>query len=165
MSSRSSTRTTLTRLPFSRASTSVRPPLFPPPVAIKRPRLTDGDARDTVRAFGYAGWLFFDNGSWLESVLGLKQRLGWNPQAIGDRAAQWWLVGLFAAIIIDLILLKKALDASKDPKKETLDLVRDVCDTAAPLFRLGLIVPNEGVVGVAGVISSVISIYQTYPRK
>lgn len=99
--------------------------------------------------------------------MGLKGRRGWNPQAIGDKAARFWALGLFSSIAFDLLNLVRFYqnpETSKETREKLwLELIRDSLDVTVPLFRLGFFIPNEGVTGLCGAFSALIGIYQTYP--
>jgi hypothetical protein len=63
-----------------------------------------------------------------------------------------------------LILLKKLGKTDKKKESKALQgIIKNSLDIAIPVQRLGWVDISDGVVGLAGTITSFIGIYDTYP--
>jgi len=62
---------------------------------------------------------------------------------------------------------EKAVEAKKleqERKSTTIQLVSDLCDMTVPSTALGLTSFDEGIVGLAGTVSSLIGVWSTWKK-
>ncbi|BFZ60235.1 hypothetical protein YB2330_001262 [Saitoella coloradoensis] len=133
-----------------------------------------GKALQVGRQVGYAGYLTFDIMQYLHGA-GFIQHP--NIKRIADNAYKCWLTGLTFNIIHGLYKLRQissqraaltlspttAEEEKTDVKKldresnaASYQLLQDLLDVTIPGSGLGLLPLDDGVVGVAGVVSSIL---------
>ena len=118
------------------------------------------------KALGYGMWLFFDNLVYLAKIKVISDR---NMAQRDKKSAYYWFFGIMCAILINLREIIQNMLLGKQTSNSTyLQLARNSIDLLTPGFKLEFaairaIAPNKGVVGLAGSISSLISIYLLWP--
>lgn len=136
----------------------------------------------TVSHTNKALYLLIDHYIWLGRV-GV---LSIDHKTWGDRSSRFWLLSLILAFIRDLYALKLTMDQSLESKmyerpgksstpadklqalfnaikrnpQATIDIVKNGCDIVIPAKSLGLINVNNGIVGLCGVISTLLAALQ-----
>jgi len=131
------------------------------------------------RQLGYAGYLTFDAATVLD-VAGIKKWEG--AKRAGREAYKAWFTGLmFSAIggvyaLYNLRLREAAVSKedgegvveSKIIQKEraaiNLQLISDLCDLTVPSSALGWANLDDGIVGLAGTVSSLIGVYSVWKK-
>ena len=133
-----------------------------------------------LRQCCYGAFLSFDTASYLDSTKIMKFK---NAKDIQKRAFQFWALGIMASIVsgtyslykLHLRPVQRLVDTSPESSIEekravklksdlTLQLVQDVCDVTIPAFGLGYLPVNEGIVGLAGIVSSVLGIINQWHK-
>lgn len=133
------------------------------------------------RQLGYAGYMVFDNLTFLDAA-------GIKPSEAGKRAqlVAWrcWFVGLAFNAFAGLYQLRQLRErASKADKREgegrveagrveterravRLQLVSDLCDITVPSIGLGYDAGwlDEGIVGLLGTVSSLIGVFSVWEK-
>jgi len=151
--------------------------------AIKAQSIADPILKFTaiVRQLGYAAYLVNDHLSWAHSA---KIKVFSKDQAarIGRNANRAWAIGIASSIISGLYKLqaiqqrsKAALTPRNTPEKESdrkielktlmkrykdarYQLIQDLFDFVLPMSNLGFFNLNEGVLGLAGLASSLMGL-------
>ncbi|KAM4063117.1 peroxisomal biogenesis factor 11 (PEX11) domain-containing protein [Hirsutella rhossiliensis] len=132
------------------------------------------------RQLGYAGYLTFDALA-LPDAMGVRK---WHRAADAQRHAyRFWAVGIIFSVAAQLYTLRQlkrreaAIDRkdgegvveSKRIKMERsvsrLQLLCDLCDLAVPTSALGWAGFDDGFVGLAGTLSSVIGMYTQWKKS
>lgn len=154
--------------------------------SISAARKTGGSGGDPVlkyaalgRQLGYAGYLSADLLT-VPTTLGIKKWEG-APRA-GREASRFWAMGLACSIVAQLYTLRQLrLREAKVDKKEgegvveakkialeryssQLQLLSDLCDLTIPTSALGWTKFDDGFVGLAGTVSSLIGIYNQWKK-
>jgi len=142
------------------------------------------------KSFWLAVWMGMDHIQWLNKV-GYIKVASENLKKVDEYHSKGWLFGLVAGFIIAAYKFKQALDELKvarsqlqgavsDPtklasvnaklksaeakrNKQLMGMIKSGTDSIIPAARLGWLPVSDGVVGVAGTITSVIGIYDTWP--
>ncbi|EON69851.1 hypothetical protein W97_09114 [Coniosporium apollinis CBS 100218] len=134
------------------------------------------------RQLGYAGYMILDN-------LTVPDAVGIRPMASSKRLLQQaykcWLAGLLFNVvggIYQLNLLRQRRTAltleqektgegvvevkklQKERNTLNLQLISDLCDLTVPTFALGYGNLDEGLVGLAGTVSSLIGVYTVWKK-
>ncbi|RFU29925.1 hypothetical protein B7463_g6411, partial [Scytalidium lignicola] len=126
------------------------------------------------RQLGYAGYLTLDMATYLDAA-------GIRPNAAAKRlqreAYRFWMMGLvFSAVSGSYSLYSLRQQEAKIDKKDgegvvtskriqkeraaiNLQLLSDLCDLTVPTSALGLATIDDGLVGLAGTVSSLIGLY------
>lgn len=133
------------------------------------------------RQLGYAGYMVFDNLSFLDASGIKKSDAGKRAQVLAYKA---WFTGLsFNAIagVYQLYVLRQR-EANANRKEGegrvevgrvqrerqvvNLQLLSDLCDLTVPSFGLGYDMGylDDGLVGLAGTVSSVIGVYSVWMK-
>jgi peroxin-11B len=131
------------------------------------------------RQLGYAGYLTLDNITALD-VTGIKKID--NVKQISRQAAKFWLTGLLFNAVAGFYKLyqlkqrsqtlnKKEGEAAVEGKQiekewnaASLQLVSDLCDLVMPTTSLGFTDFDEGIVGLAGTVSSFLGVYSVWKK-
>jgi peroxin-11B len=131
------------------------------------------------RQLGYAGYLTFDAGTVLDAA-GIRKWEGAKRMQV--QAFRFWAAGLTFSVVAQLYTLyrlrvrearidKKDGEGVVESKRITkeraashLQLLSDVCDLTVPASALGWIALDDGVVGLAGTVSSVLGIYTQWKK-
>jgi len=131
------------------------------------------------RQLGYAGYLTLDNITALD-VTGIKKID--NVKQISRQAAKFWLTGLLFNAVAGFYKLyqlkqrsqtlnKKEGEAAVEGKQiekewnaTSLQLVSDLCDLVMPTTSLGFTDFDEGIVGLAGTVSSLLGVYSVWKK-
>ena len=144
----------------------------------------------SLKGVSLALWLLFDHVQWLNKAgyLRIQPR---TLQRIDAYHSQAWFSGLLFAALLALYRLQQlvkqeraivaAAAASNNnatplaerqlaaiqlrKSKHIIDVVKNGTDLVIPAARLGWIDASGQTVGLAGTITSLIGIYQTYPEK
>ena len=136
----------------------------------------------TVSHTNKALYLLIDHYIWLGRV-GI---LNIDHKTWGNRSSKFWLLSLILAFIRDIYALSLTMERSLKPKvlegqkessgptdklqavltamrdnpQATIDIVKNGCDIVIPASSLGLINVNNGVVGLCGMVSTVLAALQ-----
>ncbi|KAI9046256.1 PEX11 family protein [Aspergillus affinis] len=131
------------------------------------------------RQLGYAGYLTLDSIQVID-VIGIRKLA--SAKRLSDNAYRCWLAGLVCSSIasvytiwrlqeksktIDLKEGEGVVEAKKLQKERSTartQLISDVCDLAIPASTLGLISLDDGLVGIAGTISSLIGVVSQWKK-
>jgi len=131
------------------------------------------------RQMGYAGYLTFDAITVLDAV-GIRKSP--STKRIQKEAYRFWLMGLlFSATSSLYSLYNLRQQAAKIDKKDgegvvtskriekeraaiNLQLLSDLCDITVPASAIGLANFDDGLVGLAGTVSSLIGVYSQWKK-
>ncbi|KAI1866873.1 uncharacterized protein JN550_007420 [Neoarthrinium moseri] len=131
------------------------------------------------RQLGYAGYLTFDMATVLDAV-GIRKWEG--AKAAQKEAYRFWAMGLLCSIVAQTYTLYRLREReAKVDKKEgegvveakriaieraasQLQLVSDLCDFTVPASALTWIGFDDGFVGLAGTVSSLIGVYTQWKK-
>ncbi|KAI1211386.1 peroxisomal biogenesis factor 11 [Annulohypoxylon truncatum] len=131
------------------------------------------------RQLGYAGYLTFDAATVLDS-LGVRK---WEGAKRAQREAyRFWAMGLLCSVVAQVYTLYRLREReAKVDKKEgegvveskrivleraasQLQLLSDLCDLTVPTAALGWVGFDDGFVGLAGTVSSLIGVYSQWKK-
>ncbi|KAK8097973.1 Peroxisomal membrane protein PMP27 [Apiospora kogelbergensis] len=131
------------------------------------------------RQLGYAGYLTFDAATVLDS-LGVRK---WQGAARAQREAyRFWAMGLMCSVVAQFYTLYRLREReAKVDKKEgegvveakriaierstsQLQLISDLCDLAIPTSALAWTSFDDGFVGLAGTVSSLLGAYTQWKK-
>ncbi|KJE96745.1 hypothetical protein CAOG_007019 [Capsaspora owczarzaki ATCC 30864] len=145
----------------------------------------------TGRAACLSGWLLIDHLLWFAKA-GI---VNVDAKKWSRRSAWFWLAGLILAVVRDIYQYMRVEQAraryiqrslnqpnsaeqaqtvlssptvqqfDKDLATHRLELIKDVCDLIIPSSSLELIQPSAGLVGLLGLISSLIGLHQVWPKQ
>ncbi|KAI0594140.1 peroxisomal biogenesis factor 11 [Biscogniauxia sp. FL1348] len=147
---------------------------------------TAGAAADQVlqyaavgRQLGYAGYLTFDLAT-LPDAVGFRK---WSGAKAAQREAyRFWAVGILCSVVAQTYTLYRLREReAKVDKKEgegvvesktiakeraasQLQLLSDLCDLTVPTAALGWVAFDDGFVGLAGTLSSLIGVYTQWKK-
>ncbi|PYH92948.1 putative peroxisomal biogenesis factor [Aspergillus ellipticus CBS 707.79] len=131
------------------------------------------------RQLGYAGYLTLDTITVVDTI-GVRKLA--TAKRLQESAYRSWMAGLACSAVAGVYTLfrlkekEKTLDCKKGEdvvevkklKKEystaRLQLFSDLCDLTVPVSALGLASLDDGIVGIAGTISSLIGIYSQWRK-
>ncbi|RKF63815.1 Peroxisomal membrane protein PMP27 [Erysiphe neolycopersici] len=131
------------------------------------------------RQLGYAGYLSFDAAVYFDAAGILKSP---SVKRIQRESNKCWICGLLFGTIsglYSLYLLKQQesridrkngedVVASRRIQKErtaiNLQLISDLCDLTIPTSAIGLVNLDDGIVGLAGTLSSLIGVYTQWKK-
>ncbi|CAK8694701.1 unnamed protein product [Clavelina lepadiformis] len=134
----------------------------------------------TISHLNKAGFLFIDHYLWLGRIGIAKVDKRWDYIS-----ARFYLGSILLSILRDLyavyIALKRLeqreqynekkvylplwVQCLKENPEATLDLLRNICDFPIPGSKLGYFPKHNGLVGICGLVSSLIGAYQVaYPQ-
>ncbi|KAK5109974.1 hypothetical protein LTR62_006341 [Meristemomyces frigidus] len=132
------------------------------------------------RQLGYAFYILLDNVAFVDSS-GIR-KFGGAVRAQRE-AYRAWLVGLMCNVVAGLYTMyglqvkqrkqrdgqdaEKAVEGKKlqkDVAAARLQLISDLCDIAVPATNLGLLNLDDGIVGLAGTLSSVIGLMAAWAK-
>lgn len=142
------------------------------------------------KAFWLAVWMMCDHVQWLQKAGYLKLV---DLKKIDEYHSKGWFFGLAAGFIIAAYKFKQAVDENKlaraqlnqnlsDPakvaaatkqlksgddkrNKQLMSMVKNGVDILIPSARLGWLPISDGTVGLAGTVTSVIGIVDTWPKS
>jgi len=132
-----------------------------------------------IRQLGYAGYMSFDVLTVLDAA-GIKKTA--RAKEFQQQAYKAWLVGLMASAIAGiysnykLMQRAKSIDEkdgegkveSKKIEKQravtNVQLISDLCDLTIPSTALGYASFDEGIVGLAGTVSSLLGVYGVWQK-
>ena len=120
------------------------------------------------KAMGYGVWLFYDN---LVYLTKFKLIADGSAPRWDERAARFWFLGILCTLLMNIrTIVQNGILNKPTPPSEYLQLVRNSLDLLVPATKLGmrpalLVAPNKGVVGLTGVVSSLISLYLLWPAR
>lgn len=131
------------------------------------------------RQLGYAGYLTLDNIAVIDTI-GIRKLS--SAKRLQDNAYRSWFAGLICSAIasvytmwrlqekaktIDLKEGEGVVEAKKLEKERSTartQLISDVCDMTAPISALGLASLDDGIVGIAGTVSSLIGVVSQWKK-
>ncbi|RKF78483.1 Peroxisomal membrane protein PMP30A [Golovinomyces cichoracearum] len=131
------------------------------------------------RQLGYAGYLSFDAATYLDAA-GIKKNSA--MQRLQREAYKCWMCGLLfstASGMYSLYTLKQqegridkkngeSVVARRRIEREraaiNLQLISDLCDLMIPTSAIGLLSFDDGLVGLAGTVSSLIGVYVQWKK-
>ncbi|KAI1649377.1 peroxisomal biogenesis factor 11 [Daldinia loculata] len=131
------------------------------------------------RQLGYAGYLTFDAATVLDA-LGARKWAG--AKRAQKEAYRFWAIGILCSIVAQTYTLYKLREReAKVDKKEgegvveskriaiernasRIQLISDLCDLTAPTAALGWVGFDDGFVGLAGTVSSLIGVYTQWKK-
>ncbi|CRK37321.1 Peroxisomal membrane protein PMP30A like [Verticillium longisporum] len=131
------------------------------------------------RQLGYAGYLSFDMATVLDAV-GIRK----SPRAktLQREAYRFWAMGIACSVVAQVYTLyrlqqrearvdKKDGEGVVEGKRIALEraasrlqLLSDVCDLSVPTSALGWVAVDDGLVGLAGTVSSLIGVYTQWKK-
>ncbi|KAL7285646.1 hypothetical protein ACG7TL_000751 [Trametes sanguinea] len=158
--------------------------------AILRTLSAPGETGERVtmigRHIGYFGYLLLDNISWAHSIKFFNLQPS-TAQKINKRAMQFWFTGIVFSIAHGLLKAgrlatevkklqnqtwaEKSAEAERDLKLQDLQLAReavryqfiiDLLDVWIPATNIGLVNFNDGVLGLSGLITSLMALRQQW---
>ncbi|KAI1764964.1 peroxisomal biogenesis factor 11 [Hypoxylon sp. FL1150] len=131
------------------------------------------------RQLGYAGYLTFDMATVLDT-LGVKK---WEGAKRAQREAyRFWAMGILCSVVAQTYTLYRLREReARIDKKEgegvveskrialersasRLQLLSDLCDLTAPTAALGWVGFDDGFVGLAGTVSSLLGVYTQWKK-
>ncbi|KAI1320882.1 peroxisomal biogenesis factor 11 [Xylariaceae sp. FL0255] len=131
------------------------------------------------RQMGYAGYLSADLLT-LPDSLGVKKWEG--AKRCGREAYKFWAMGLLCSVVAQVYTLYglRVREAQVDRKEgegvvegkriaferatSQLQLLSDLCDLTVPTSALGWVALDDGIVGLAGTVSSLIGVYNQWKK-
>ncbi|KAK7755090.1 Peroxisomal membrane protein PMP27 [Diatrype stigma] len=131
------------------------------------------------RQLGYAGYLTLDMTTVLDAA-GVRRWDG--AKRAGREAARFWAAGLACSVVAQAYTLYRLREReAKLDKKEgegvveskriaierktsQLQLLSDLCDLTIPSSSLGWVALDDGLVGLAGTLSSLIGVYTQWKK-
>lgn len=131
------------------------------------------------RQLGYAGYLTCDNVAVFD-IIGVRKVE--NLKKLSETAAKAWLSGLACSAVAGVYTLwrlgekEKTIDrkegegvveakkVQKDRSAARIQLVSDFSDLVVPLATLGYINVDDGLVGLAGTVSSLIGLWSQWKK-
>ncbi|TDZ24527.1 Peroxisomal membrane protein PMP30A [Colletotrichum sidae] len=131
------------------------------------------------RQLGYAGYLTFDAATVLDAV-GIKKWEG--AKRLQKEAYRFWAMGLICSVVAQTYTLYRLQQReAKVDKKEgegvvqskrialeraasQLQIISDLCDLTVPTSALAWVALDDGVVGLAGTVSSLIGVYNQWKK-
>jgi len=131
------------------------------------------------RQLGYAGYLSFDAATVLDAA-GVRKWEG--AKRAQKEAYRFWTMGLACSVIMQTYTLwklkerearvdKKDGEGVVESKRITMEraasktqLISDLCDLTVPLSALAWVNFDDGVVGIAGTVSSLIGVYSQWKK-
>jgi len=131
------------------------------------------------RQLGYAGYLTFDAVTYLDAA-GIRKSP--TTQRLQQEAYRFWMIGLiFSTVSGTYSLYQLRQQQSRIDKKDgegavatkriekersaiNLQLLSDLCDLAVPTSAIGLTNFDDGFVGLAGTVSSLIGLYTVWKK-
>ncbi|GJC81290.1 peroxisomal biogenesis factor 11 [Colletotrichum tofieldiae] len=131
------------------------------------------------RQLGYAGYLTFDAATVLDAA-GIKKWEG--AKKLQKEAFRFWAIGLIFSVVAQTYTLYRLQQReAKVDKKEgegvveakriaieraasRLQLISDLCDLTVPTSALAWLNFDDGIVGLAGTVSSLIGVYTQWKK-
>ncbi|KAI0155299.1 peroxisomal biogenesis factor 11 [Xylariaceae sp. FL1272] len=131
------------------------------------------------RQLGYAGYLSADLLT-VPDALGIKKWEG--AKRVGREAYRFWAMGLACSVVAQVYTLIKLREREQlvDLKEgegvveqrkirlerttSQLQLLSDLCDLTVPTSALGWVNLDDGIVGLAGTVSSLIGVYNQWKK-
>ncbi|KAI9723836.1 MAG: Peroxisomal membrane protein PMP27 [Chrysothrix sp. TS-e1954] len=134
------------------------------------------------RQLGYAGYMSCDNLHFLH-VTGIRQMEAGRAKKLLEAAYRCWFAGLACNSVAGMYQLYRlrerrkkvdmkdgegVVDAKRLERERSavnLQLLSDICDITVPTFGLGYTgVLDDGLVGLAGTVSSLIGVYSVWKK-
>ncbi|XP_002131580.2 peroxisomal membrane protein 11A-like [Ciona intestinalis] len=123
----------------------------------------------TIAHLNRALFLAIDHYLWLGRVGVVKVDKKWDLSA-----SRYYLASIIITLVRDLYAIYVGMERSKREGKRysflarlcyadpaaTVDLVRNICDYPIPASKLGFFPKHDGLIGVLGLISSILGAYQ-----
>ncbi|KAJ5959522.1 Peroxisomal biogenesis factor 11 [Penicillium vulpinum] len=131
------------------------------------------------RQLGYASYLTLDAVTVVDAI-GIRKLA--SAKRLQDSAYRSWGAGLIFSVVAGVYTLvrlqekEKTIDrkegegvveAKKIEKERSvarIQLISDVCDLAAPLSAIGMVNLDDGLVGIAGTVSSLIGVWSQWRK-
>ncbi|KAI0735331.1 peroxisomal biogenesis factor [Earliella scabrosa] len=158
--------------------------------AVLRAIATPGETGERIttigRQIGYFGYLSLDNIAWAHAIKFYNLKPS-TAQKINKRAMQFWFSGIVFSIVHGLLKAgrlanevkqlqnqtwaEKSLEAERDVKLQSLQVAReavryqfimDLLDVWIPATNIGLVNLNDGILGIFGLITSVMALRQQW---
>ncbi|KAI8913629.1 peroxisomal biogenesis factor 11 [Gorgonomyces haynaldii] len=122
------------------------------------------------KAFSLAVWMIVDHLQWMHKVGYIKLEAEKRLSEIHSKA---WFFGLLSGVVLSGYKLQALYKKKTDDKKKfeekqfklTQGIVKNSVDLVIPMARLKWVDASDGVVGLAGTVTSVIGILDTWPKK
>ncbi|RDW81150.1 PEX11 family protein [Aspergillus mulundensis] len=132
------------------------------------------------RQLGYAGYLSLDTVTVLDAI-GVRKLA--NIKRLQDSAYRAWFSGLACSVLAGVYTLwrlgekQKTLDLKegegvveakkleKERSAARVQLISDLCDLTIPVSAIGLANLDDGLVGIAGTISSLIGVWSQWRKS
>jgi len=131
------------------------------------------------RQLGYAGYLTFDALTYLDAA-GIRPNA--SAKRLSKEASKFWLAGLTCSAVsgtyalyqlraktsriskadVEGVVEKKKIE--KEQAALNLQLISDLCDLTVPSSALGYLTLDDGLVGLAGTVSSLIGVYNAWKK-
>lgn len=133
----------------------------------------------TLRQIGYGGYMFFDTLTVLDSMGVRKYESAKRLQATAYR---FWFTGLVASALAGIYALyqlrqrtgqvdekdaegkMEKVKIAKQRKVANIQLVSDLCDLTVPSTALGYTQLDDGIIGLAGTLSSLLGIQGVWAK-
>ncbi|KAK8182237.1 peroxisomal biogenesis factor 11 [Phyllosticta citribraziliensis] len=131
------------------------------------------------RQLGYAGYMCFDNATVLDAIGARKSA---SIKSIQESAYKAWMAGLLCNVVAgvySLVQLRQRGGAVDEKEAESvvekkkiereanaakIQLVSDLCDLTVPVSALGYATLDDGIVGIAGTVSSLLGLYTVWKK-
>ncbi|KAF3762057.1 response to dsRNA [Cryphonectria parasitica EP155] len=131
------------------------------------------------RQLGYAGYLTLDLATLLDAT-GIRRSE--SAKSLQREAFRFWAMGLMCSVAAQVYTLYqlRVRDAKVDRKEgegvveskriaiersaSQLQLLSDLCDLTVPYSALGWVALDDGIVGLAGTVSSLIGLYNQWKK-
>ncbi|ROT34918.1 peroxin-11 [Sodiomyces alkalinus F11] len=131
------------------------------------------------RQLGYAGYLSFDAAT-LPDALGIRRSP--RTKTLQREAYRFWAAGIVCSVVAQLYTLHrlrqrqarvdlKEAEGAVESKRITLErstsrmqLLCDLCDLTVPLSGLNWVALDDGIVGIAGTVSSLVGVYSQWKK-
>ncbi|KAH8705011.1 putative peroxisomal biogenesis factor [Talaromyces proteolyticus] len=131
------------------------------------------------RQLGYAGYLTLDAVT-LVDALGVKKIE--SVKKLQQHAYRFWFSGLFFSFVAGVYTLYRLSEKEKTVNRKEgegvveakkierervaarIQLISDICDLTAPISALGWVNLDDGIVGIAGTISSLIGVRSAWKK-
>lgn len=131
------------------------------------------------RQLGYAGYLSLDMGTVLDA-LGVRKTK--NAGRLQSEAYRFWAMGILCSLVKEVYTLHRLGQREKKVDRKEgegvvegkriameraashLQLTSDLCDLTVPITALGWVALDDGIVGLAGTVSSLIGVYSQWKK-
>lgn len=130
-------------------------------------------AISSIKSASLTIWMLVDHHQWMAKA-GYLRPSKELQERLSKLHSQAWAVGLFLGVLGSTYKLLKLSNESRTDKiasdlkvkrnKAVQGLAKNGIDLFIPLARLGILSLNDGLVGLAGTVTSVIGIVDTFPK-